>query len=116
MGTHPSGPSVVSSEGSHREVAGTPLKTVLAQVPEYAGSMRILEEWGRDLPFLLKVLSIAQPLSIQSHPDRETARLLHSRDPSNYPDANHKPEMAIALTPFEALCSFRPREQEGQDA
>ena len=26
----------------------------------------------------------------------------------NYKDANHKPEMIFALTPFEALCGFRP--------
>jgi mannose-6-phosphate isomerase len=32
---------------------------------------------------------------------------LHAKDPKNYPDANHKPEMAIALTPFELLCGFR---------
>lgn len=25
-----------------------------------------------------------------------------------YKDPNHKPELAIALTPFEALCGFRP--------
>ena len=28
--------------------------------------------------------------------------------PKIYKDANHKPELAIALTPFEALCGFRP--------
>ena len=29
------------------------------------------------------------------------------RFPENYKDPNHKPEMAIALTPFEALSGFR---------
>lgn len=62
-----------------------------------------------DLPFLFKVLSIGQALSIQAHPDKKLARELHSRDPANYPDANHKPEMLIAISPrFEALCGFRP--------
>lgn len=28
-----------------------------------------------------------------------------------YKDGNHKPEMAIALTPFEGLCGFRPLEE-----
>lgn len=112
MGTHPSGPSLISSrDGGNREIAGTPLRTILSEVPEYAGSIRVLAEWGNDLPFLFKVLSVEQPLSIQSHPDKETAKKLHARDPEHYPDDNHKPEMAIALTPFEALCSFRPREQ-----
>lgn len=61
-----------------------------------------------DLPFLFKVLSVAKALSIQAHPDREAAKELHARDPKNYPDPNHKPEMTIALTRFEALCGFRP--------
>ncbi len=34
---------------------------------------------------------------------------MHQRDPAHYPDANHKPEMAIALTTFRALCQFRKR-------
>jgi mannose-6-phosphate isomerase len=33
---------------------------------------------------------------------------LHQTQPEIYKDANHKPEMAIALTKFEALCGFRP--------
>lgn len=31
--------------------------------------------------------------------------------PQVYKDANHKPEMALALTEFEALCSFAPHEE-----
>lgn len=62
------------------------------------------------LPFLLKVLSCVQPLSIQAHPDRDLAARLHARDPHHYPDANHKPEIAVALTPFAALAGFRPAE------
>ena len=48
----------------------------------------------------LKVLSVAKALSIQAHPDKALAARLHAQDPAHYPDANHKPEMAIALTPF----------------
>jgi mannose-6-phosphate isomerase len=62
------------------------------------------------LPFLLKVLSIAQPLSIQAHPDKELAERLHASKPDIYKDPNHKPEIAIALSPFEALCGFQPIE------
>uniref|UniRef100_A0A8C5PYK1 Mannose-6-phosphate isomerase n=1 Tax=Leptobrachium leishanense TaxID=445787 RepID=A0A8C5PYK1_9ANUR len=36
------------------------------------------------------------------------AKKLHSQFPHHYPDDNHKPEMAIALTPFRGLCGFRP--------
>ena len=32
---------------------------------------------------------------------------MHKSDPSHYKDDNHKPELAIALTTFEALCAFR---------
>lgn len=61
------------------------------------------------LPFLLKVLSIDQRhgLSIQTHPDAHTAKRLHARDPKNYPDACHKPEIGIALTPVSILYGFR---------
>ena len=31
------------------------------------------------------------------------------KNPSAFLDANHKPEMAIALTPFTALCGWRWR-------
>ncbi len=33
---------------------------------------------------------------------------LHNQQPHHYKDANHKPEMIIALTDFECLCGFRP--------
>ena len=63
------------------------------------------------VPFLLKVLSIDMALSIQAHPTRDLAKVLHAKDPKNYPDPNHKPELIVALTPFEALCCFRPLDQ-----
>ena len=48
-------------------------------------------------------------MSIQAHPNKELARQLHANDASNYPDANHKPEMLIAISEkFEAMCGFRP--------
>jgi len=62
----------------------------------------------QDLPYLFKVLSVAKSLSIQAHPNKTLAEELHAKYPDIYKDPNHKPEMAIALTPFEALCGFRP--------
>lgn len=62
----------------------------------------------RDLPFLFKVLSVQTALSIQAHPNKEHAKILHQQNPKEYPDDNHKPEMAVALTEFECLCAFRP--------
>uniref|UniRef100_A0A0A1XKP9 mannose-6-phosphate isomerase n=1 Tax=Zeugodacus cucurbitae TaxID=28588 RepID=A0A0A1XKP9_ZEUCU len=81
MGSHPSGPSKYKSSGIN------------------------LQE---ELPFLLKVLSINKALSIQVHPNKSEAEKLHSKEPNIYKDPNHKPEMAIALTPFTGLCGFRP--------
>ena len=49
---------------------------------------------------------MAKPLSIQAHPDKELAKLLHKVEPKVYRDPNHKPEMALAITEFEALCGF----------
>jgi mannose-6-phosphate isomerase len=68
-----------------------------------------------DLPFLFKVLSINQALSIQAHPNKQLARQLNQRDAKNYPDSNHKPEMLIAISErFLALCSFRPAAEIAQ--
>lgn len=53
-----------------------------------------------------QVLSVAKALSIQAHPDKNLASILHKQQPEVYKDDNHKPEMALALTEFEALCGF----------
>ena len=88
MGTHASGPSHVKTPRNNQPQL---LRDYLCQ----------------DLPFLFKVLSVAKALSIQAHPNRELAQRLHHAQPQHYKDANHKPEMAIALSDFEALCGFR---------
>jgi len=44
---------------------------------------------------------------LQAHPDKQLGPILHQKYPTVYKDPNHKPEMAIALTPFEAMCGFR---------
>lgn len=71
-----------------------------------------------ELPFLLKVLAADRPLSIQTHPNAEQASSgfeseerigLARSDPERiYKDAFHKPELLVALTPFEALAGFAP--------
>jgi mannose-6-phosphate isomerase len=69
------------------------------------------------LPFLLKLLAAASPLSLQAHPTREQAVAGFDREEAagialdaphrTYKDRNHKPELLCALTPFTALCGFR---------
>ncbi|KAF9000627.1 mannose-6-phosphate isomerase [Cyathus striatus] len=107
MGTHPKSPSTLLP-------SGTTLSAHLKKHPELMGS-KVSEKFpdakDGNLPFLFKVLSIEKALSIQSHPDKKTAELLFEKQPEVYKDPNHKPEMALALTPFQALCGFRPLDQ-----
>ncbi|KAI0106576.1 mannose-6-phosphate isomerase [Hypoxylon sp. NC0597] len=100
MGTHPSNPS------KDLETGRTLLELVESNQMLLAPSVRA--KFGTKLPFLFKVLSINKALSIQAHPNKKLAEQLHAKDPQNYPDDNHKPEMAIAITDFEGLCGFRP--------
>ncbi|MET0146541.1 MAG: mannose-6-phosphate isomerase, class I [Ilumatobacteraceae bacterium] len=58
------------------------------------------------LPFLLKVLAAAEPLSLQTHPSRQQAEAGFAA--GRYPDPEPKPELLVALTPFDALCGVRP--------
>lgn len=101
IGTHPSGPSVVSSTG----------KPLLNHLQHHAESLGEAERqaFGIDLSFLFKALSVAKALSIQAHPNKEHAEKLFATRPDLYKDPNHKPEMVTAWSgPFEALCGFRP--------
>ena len=75
---------------------------------QWALGEEVAKRFDNKLPFLFKVLSINKALSIQAHPTKEHAQQLHKASPSNYPDPNHKPEMAIALRDFEGFCGFRP--------
>ncbi|CAD6188122.1 unnamed protein product [Caenorhabditis auriculariae] len=95
MGTHQNGPSKNAETGKL-------LSDELSVEPSLHGA-----EETSELSYLFKVLSVAGPLSIQIHPTKEQAKILHSKDPKNYSDANHKPEIAIALTDFELLSGFR---------
>lgn len=74
---------------------------------------------GGRLPFLMKVLAAAEPLSLQAHPTPEQAEAGFAREEAagvpidapdrNYKDRYHKPELMYALSdPFLALCGFRP--------
>jgi mannose-6-phosphate isomerase len=100
MGTHPSLPSKDLQTG--RSLLD------LVQDNQSLMSTEINARYENKLPFLFKVLSINKALSIQAHPNKKLAEKLHAKDPKNYPDDNHKPEMTIAVTPFDGLCGFRP--------
>ncbi|CAI0472422.1 unnamed protein product [Linum tenue] len=102
MGVHDSGPSFVVSGDDNGESS---LKDWIAQNPAALGH-KVFTNWGPHLPFLFKILSVAKALSIQAHPDKELAKQLHKSHPIAYKDDNHKPEMALALSEFHALCGF----------
>ncbi|MDG2426925.1 MAG: mannose-6-phosphate isomerase, class I [Acidimicrobiales bacterium] len=71
-----------------------------------------------EMPFLVKVLAVDRPLSLQAHPDASAATLRYQReekaglvvdDPRRcHPDGRAKPEMVCAIGRFETLCGFRP--------
>ncbi|XP_012161053.1 mannose-6-phosphate isomerase [Ceratitis capitata] len=65
----------------------------------------------KELPFVMKVVSINKALNIEMHPTKADAEVLHVKEPKLYKDPNHRPEMIIALTPFVGLCGFRPLAQ-----
>lgn len=115
IGAHPDSPSVAHLPG---DGTPSPLDALIASDPEHFLGADSVAAFGPRLPFLAKILAAAQPLSLQVHPSLEQAREGFARengagvDPHaphrNYKDDNHKPEMIFALTPFEALCGFRP--------
>ncbi len=103
LGDHPASPALVVD----RPAVGRTLADVTASLPE-----------GR-LPFLMKVLAAAEPLSLQVHPTlaqaaegfaRENAAGIALDDARrSYKDDLHKPELIYALSdPFIALSGFRP--------
>jgi len=117
MGAHPSSPSGVRRSGTL-----TTLDAVIAADPVRELGAECAARFGGRLPFLLKVLSAANALSIQVHPSRAQAEAgfaadaaLPPGDPArNYVDDWPKPELAYALTPFEVLAGMRSPEDAQQ--
>ena len=110
-GDHPRAPATAHIDGRLR-----PLDEVLASAPlDYLGAQP--SRRAGQLPFLLKLLAAAKPLSVQVHPNRAQAAAGFAREEAagiplgaperRYRDPNHKPELVVALTDFHALCGFR---------
>ena len=115
MGAHPKAPSKVRRPDG-RLVSLTDL---IRAWPSRMLGEGVVGRFGRQLPFLLKVLAAGAPLSIQAHPDLDQARAGFARENEldipftaahrNYRDPNHKPELICALTSFTALRGFQPK-------
>lgn len=123
MGTYPTTPSHILSNGKDLQEHLNANKEKLIGKP-------ILDKFGADLPYLPKVLfstssihthfwipiltsyfqilSIAKALPLQIHPDKGLAAKLHKQDPEKFGDANHKPEIAVALSKFEVFVGWKP--------
>lgn len=107
IGAHPAAPS--------RVAGGTDLRRAIE-----ADQAALLGSGHDRLPFLLKILAVAKPLSIQVHPEPGQARDGFAREEAlgvpldaptrNYRDDWPKPELVYAVTAFEALCGFRSPE------
>jgi mannose-6-phosphate isomerase len=112
FGAHPDAPCPVPH--------GKTLNQLLADDPEHMLGSVVVERFGAQLPFLVKILAAGKALSIQVHPDLEQARSGYAAEDAagiprsapnrNYRDQNHKPELLCALTPMDALCGFRSRD------
>ncbi|NDF67147.1 MAG: mannose-6-phosphate isomerase, class I [Actinobacteria bacterium] len=99
FGTHPDGQATVQTGNG------------IAQLSEIVG----------ELSFLVKLIAVAKPLSIQTHPTIAQAKAGFARENNLgidraafnrvYRDTNSKPELLCALTDFEMLCGFAPIEQ-----
>ena len=113
FGAHADSPSIVELPDGERALDDW----IIADARAVLGSA-VLDHFGPRLPYLIKVLAAATPLSLQVHPSQSRARLgyeqeeqagvPHTARERRYKDPFHKPEMVLALTPFEALCGLRP--------
>jgi len=114
LGAHPSAPARIVDAPP-----GTPsdLCALIGTDPETQLGADVLARFGPGLPYLLKVIAAERPLSLQVHPDsrralagfraEEAAGIPRDADERNYRDPNHKPELVLAVTRFEAMCGFR---------
>ncbi|CAM2939517.1 mannose-6-phosphate isomerase, class I [Skermania piniformis] len=112
FGAHPADPAELIGPDGRRS-----LLTAISQDPDHELGAAVADRFDDRLPFLLKVLAAAEPLSLQAHPSAAQAFAGFAREnrlgvalgspERNYRDASHKPELVVALEPFDALAGFR---------
>lgn len=111
MGAHPNGSSSVLIEGREVTLFNEVQKSPEVWLGKYS------ELFGQEFPFLVKLLAVSQPLSVQVHPSKGAAEIGFSKEihkgiainapERNYKDPNHKPELVYAVTPYLAMNGFR---------
>jgi len=117
LGAHPRAPSLAVYDTFEQR-----LDSLIQARPAFFLGAETAEEY-RTLPYLFKLLAAATPLSIQAHPNKKQAEEGFAREEMagipinaenrNYKDANHKPEIICAITPFTAMCGFREQARIG---
>jgi mannose-6-phosphate isomerase len=109
VGAHPADPA--------RLPDGTRLDDHIRDHCESTLGDRSLETFGPRLPYLVKALAAAEPLSLQVHPTAQRAQIGFELENQacipvgaperSYQDSFHKPEMIVAITRFEGMAGFR---------
>ncbi|KAM3546392.1 hypothetical protein ARSEF1564_000667 [Beauveria bassiana] len=118
---------------------GRPLGDALREHKNELLGEHSVGKWGDQLPYLPKVsqpetahhgtlppqtrtnqtrgdqiLSIAKALPLQVHPNKDLAAKLHTQNPEQFTDPNHKPEIAIALSHFELFAGWKELDEIAQ--
>jgi mannose-6-phosphate isomerase len=109
FGAHPGAPSGLADGGD--------LLDLLREDPPGLLGTEVAARFDGRLPFLVKLLAAAEPLSLQAHPSAEQAAAGYEAEEARgtprdaptrvYRDPWAKPELLLALTPVAALCGFR---------
>ncbi|WP_039046406.1 mannose-6-phosphate isomerase, class I [Plesiomonas shigelloides] len=112
MGAHENGCSSIEIDKGEKVL----LSDFISDSPDEILSQRVSATFS-NLPFLFKVLAADCALSIQVHPSKKEAEDGYEKEVAmgrpisainrNYKDANHKPELVYALTPYKAMNGFR---------
>ncbi len=110
---------VPDTEDATKDCNCEPLDALIERDPTNILGNDCLSRFGPTLPFLAKFLAADRTLSLQVHPSLAHAKRGYQyevsaqvpRSERNYVDANHKPEILLALEPTLALVGFRPIEE-----
>ncbi|KZV69768.1 mannose-6-phosphate isomerase [Peniophora sp. CONT] len=95
MSTHENGPASTFTTPSRQ------LGDMVNSEPEHYLGQTVLQRFpgSKQVPFVFKILSAGKALPLQAHPDKKLGEELHKRDPKQFNDTNHKPEIAVAIGP-----------------
>ena len=113
LGVHPQADCMVVQPGGSKRL----LQECISTMPAATLGEHVSKRFG-NLPYLLKALDVKDMLSIQVHPSKEAAEIEFANENAkgipmdsplrNYKDANHKPELMVAMGDFWLLHGFKP--------